>query len=132
MKSCEKFFFWSLVSIVLLVSIFRFFSKELDRKRVISNYQYTIGKLTEYRTTGPDRKYYVAYTYNVLGETFSTEPSAPPEIFPDCEYDFKICSEKRFWVAYQKDDPSNSLINLHIEIQNIEDANLPDNIDNFR
>lgn len=43
----------------------------------------------------------------------------------------KECSKKRFWVIFATNDPSKSLINFEVDINEIEDPAFPNNLDDF-
>lgn len=98
----------------------------------MQNYDLAIGKIISYRSVGTMNNKHLTYNFHVNGASYSTKSSVPDQLFSRCEFDFSICSSKRFWVAYQKDDPSNSLINFYLEVQDIRNPKLPETLQDFR
>ncbi|MCB0497172.1 MAG: hypothetical protein KDC79_13615 [Cyclobacteriaceae bacterium] len=132
MKNVHRYLPWILVFIAFFWLGWRYYKKEANKKMVEENYFFAVGKISNYGYRGTYRNYYLTYSFKVGDELYSKLTSIPYKLFPDCEYDFSICSDKEFWIAYEIGNPSNSLINLDIEIQGIEDPVPPKNLDGFR
>lgn len=132
MRDIKHNFPWVLVFIVFIWLGWRYYKKDINKKAVVENHFFAIGKISDYRSVGTYRNYYLTYSFNIGNKSYSKSTSIPYKLFPDCEYDFSLCSDKEFWVAYEEGNPSNSLINLDIEIQGIESPVPPPSLDGFR
>lgn len=122
--------------IVIVVSIIGYiiwtiFDHE-NAQKVKKDHAFSIGELISYSSSGAPESFHLKYSYRVLNKSFERTIHAPFEKFPGCEHDFSLCSDKEFWVAYEKNNPSNSLINLEVEIQGIEYPVPPKTLDGFR
>ena len=126
--------FQKIVVIVTVVVVIIYIYKDVVKKnKIIKHHEFSIGKITKYHSSGSPESFHLRYSYTIDKQQFYERSiHAPFEKFPGCEHDFSICSDKRFWVAHEKDDPSNSLINIDIEIQDIENPKPPKNLDGFR
>lgn len=122
-----------IIGIALLVYYaYKTYHREKGRKEVKNNYDLTIGRLIDYSSVGAMESFYMEYSHKVGYRTYERRTSAPYNRFPGCEHDFSRCSDKEFWVAYEKGDPSNSLINVDNEIQNFENPTPPETLEGFR
>ncbi|WP_109831529.1 hypothetical protein [Reichenbachiella versicolor] len=132
MKNQKDNIFIAVIILIVLWVCWRYYDKGINKNKVLENFDLTTGRAVKYESIGTIKNYYLKYEYLVNRKKYQDETSVPYKFFPNCEHDFSVCSDKRFWVAYQKDDPSNSLINLYIEIQDIENPKPPETLDNFR
>ncbi len=132
MKRIKKILFFFFIGAVFLWIGLRYYYDGLDKQKVFDNPNFTIGRIIKYSSSGSMNNYYLTYKYKIEEQNYDKESSIPYDFFSGCEHDLKVCSDKQFWVAYQKDGPSNSLINLYIEIQDVENPVPPETLDNFR
>lgn len=123
-------------TIVIVVSISGYIVwTVLDKKNaqnVKDDYAFSSGEIMSYSSSGAPESFSLKYSYRALNKSFHRSIHAPFEKFPGCEHDFSLCSGKRFWVAYEKGNPSNSLINLDIEIQGLENPKPPETLEGFK
>lgn len=131
-EKLKEYLFFSAIAFTLTWVGWRYYNDEQSKKRVSTNHSFVIGYIIKYGSVGSVQNYYLTYNYTVDEQAFDVETSLPNDIFSGCKYDLNLCSNKRFWVAYEKDDPSNSLINLYIEIQGFDDPVPPETLDDFR
>lgn len=131
MDLVKKWKYPLLLSCILAYMLWLYYEDYLNQQKVISGYELVSGKIISFSSVGTMNNRYLTYSYIVNGVVYSKETYVPGSLFPKCEYDLDLCTDKRLWVAYQKDDPSNSLINLYIEIQDINTLKKPQTLENF-
>lgn len=129
--STEKILVYGVIIGSIIVIIVYNFDFKVNREKVKDNHFITTGYITKYNCMGGMESCYLTYEYKMEYQTFKRRVGCTG-YFNKCQYDLNVCSGKRFWVAYQKDDPSNSLINLDIEIQGLENPRPPETLEGFR
>jgi hypothetical protein len=122
---------WYFTLICVVAYSVWYYVKLQNRELVLEGYDLAKGRMDEYWVVGTIKSRYLAYSYIVNKKKYQSETAAASR-FKGCEHDFSLCSDKRFWVAYEKGNPSNSLINLNIEIQNLENPEPPKTLEGFR
>jgi len=121
----------SFIAVFMILFVAHWLNNLKEKKEVLHKNKTTVGWLTEYNDGGTDfSAKSVIYSYKVLGDTFLREVNVTVR-FKICE-DFDKCRDKRYWVIYSPDNPENSLINLDVEIQGIENPEFPEILDDFK
>ena len=111
-------------------------SKNKYIREVKNDYSVTKGWILDYEETlnsDLGSRTSITYTYELEGKRYTREIYAAKQ-FSECyngETIGNACERKRFWVIYSKEDPSKSLINLQIDIQNIANPVFPETTDEF-
>lgn len=127
----SKFFTESiLVGIAVLIVIAFTLLKYKKGNEIKENYKVTSGKIVRYFSGGVDLSRSIVYSYEINDKEHFREIIVNYR-FEICN-DFSQCKDKRYWVIYSPKNPENSLINLEIEIQGVENPKFPDNLDDFK
>ena len=111
-------------------------SKNKYIREVKNDYAVTKGWILDYEETlnsDLGSRTSITYTYEVGGKRYLRNIDAAKR-FSECyngETIGNACERKRFWVIYSKEDPSKSLINLQIDIQNTANPVFPETVDEF-
>ena len=101
-----------------------------EKQNILNNYSITIGRIIDIGRWGDPGSKTIIYSYKV--DSIEYKRSIYPMIYyPECETNFNLCKEKRFWVIYYKSDPRKSLINLNHEIQGLANPIFPKSLDHF-
>lgn len=137
MKKIKKYdsssvFVYIVVIISILFVIIGTIRNNKNAEKVHKSHLFSIGTLESYTSSGAPESFSLTYSYRVGIKKHKRSIHAPYNRFPGCEHDFSICSDKEFWVAYEKRNPSNSLVNVYIEIQGVENPIPPETLDGFR
>jgi hypothetical protein len=122
--------FWSLASVFIAYLIYDIIQDQDKKNRILNDLQFTKGYMIQYEEVGEMESPYVTYNYLVNNKFYKGSVSSPS--FSICEHDFSKCKNKQFWVAYEKSNPSNSAINLDIEIQDLKRPVPPNSFEGFR
>lgn len=103
-----------------------------DKRIVLKDYKYTIGKMVEYYRVGEEGVSYLQYEYAIKNTIYYRKicPTRNGE-YDYCANNFEQCKDKKFWVIYSRKNPSKSLIDLTNEIQGVENPEKPKTVDNF-
>jgi hypothetical protein len=99
---------------------YRYFkNKNIEKKNIISNCEFTIGKVKKvYKLVGTaGRK--VTYYYYVDGKYYSNTIKSDINL-DSCNVKIENCINIEYWVAYLKVNPSKSMIDLSLPIRNGE------------
>ncbi|MEP0367428.1 MAG: hypothetical protein ABJN36_12450 [Cyclobacteriaceae bacterium] len=130
-NSIEKTLVYGVVIASIIVIVVYNYDFRINRTKVENNYFMSTGYIIKYNCMGGMESCYMTYEYKKDYQIFERRVGCTG-YFSKCQYDLSICSDKRFWVAYEKGNPSNSLINLDIEIQDIENPTPPETLEGFR
>lgn len=120
------------ILIVITITIILIFSLRDKRKddEIKRHYIKAIGKIEKYYSKSVDLPRKITYTFKVKSTKYSRDIIVNYK-FDICE-NFNNCKDKRYWVIYSPENPENSLINLEVEIQGIENPEFPKNLDDFK
>jgi hypothetical protein len=123
------------VSLLLAAFIigFGYFQKSSNREAVEKGFDKTQGWIEEYhdRRNSDAGGIAITYGYKVGDHLFRREITGSAAL-SDCDGPMNdVCSHKRFWVIYSKEDPRKSLINLEMEIQDVSHPQFPETIEDF-
>jgi hypothetical protein len=97
------------------VSLYR----ETRSKPIKENYGVTVGKIVHYYTSDKSvegKGIKLRYSYIVEGKVFTRYLSTHFSINGCGANIDEVCSKKRFWVLYSKNNPEESLVNLKVEV----------------
>ena len=111
-KKWQYFF----VAILILSYAIFLFNESLKKKSVLENPEYTEGWIVKYGITGEMNSTYLTYGYRVKNRVYERYIT-PLVRFDHCEHKIELCEHYRFWVIYEKGNPSSSMINLYQQIQ---------------
>jgi hypothetical protein len=100
----------TVIAIILVVNINRYTAIEDVR----NEHAFTFGKIERCFHIGLPSVRYLEYSYEINGITYKR--SFSDHHFPDCEKNYALYKDKRFWVAYAKKDFSHSVIDLDAEV----------------
>lgn len=118
------------IVILLFLMLLTTISKNKNNAAIKDNYDVTQGKITSFYPRGTEVKNRIEYSYKVNNKEFYRYINVGYKL--EICRDLKKCQNKRYWVIYSPDNPANSLINLEIEIQEIENPEFPENLDDFQ
>ncbi|TRX47209.1 hypothetical protein FNH22_30390 [Fulvivirga sp. M361] len=130
-KKSEKYFGWTVIIISIIAYAVWSYIHHSDKKKVKQDHILIIGQIEKYHSVGSLESFHLTYRYYVKYKKYKRTIPVDP-IFKGCEHDFSLCSDKKFWVAYEKGNPSNSLVNVYIELQDIESPIPPKTLEGFR
>ena len=110
------------------MAIISLYKKE-KAEQIKNDYQVSIGHIVKYYS-GVNVQNRLKYCY-VADDSVSYYRTIYVDYkFEICQ-DFEKCKDKRYWVIYSSSNPKNSLINLNLEIQGIENPEFPKNLSDF-
>lgn len=128
------------IAISIVIFSFAFYFKSIsDREKILNDFGITTGCIIQYFDTdnsdlGTGRD--ITYEYRVDSILFKRDIHTMI-VLPECtglSYGKGLperCLKKIFWVLYSKNDPSMSLINFSVEIQDVANANVPKSKEGF-
>ena len=125
----SKYTEFILIIITLIVAAITTLYRKQNAEQIKNDYQVSIGHLVKYYPS-VNMQAEIEYCY-VADDSVSYCRTIPVNYrFEICQ-DFEKCKDKRYWVIYSSSNPKNSLINLNLEIQGIENPEFPQNLDDF-
>ncbi len=105
-------------------------NKNKNAEGIKNNYKITQGRITKYYPRGTEVQRRIIYFYFVADKEYNRRINVNSK-FEICK-DFDKCKDRRYWVIYSPDNPKNSLINLDIEIQGIDNPEFPESLEGFK
>jgi len=121
-------FIFIIISLIV-IAISALYKKQIA-EQIKNDYKVSVGYIVKYRP-GVNVQSNIDYCY-VADDSVSYYRTIDVDYkFKICQ-DFEKCKDKRYWVIYSSSNPKNSLINLNIEIQGIENPEFPKNLNDFK
>lgn len=105
-------------------------NRNKNSEKIKDNYKITQGRIVKYYPRGTEVQRRIVYSYFCENKEYSRRINVDYK-FEICQ-DFEKCQDKRYWVIFSPDNPKNSLINLEIEVQGIENPKFPESLDDFK
>lgn len=125
----SKYTEFILIIILLIVMSITTLYRKQNAEQIKNDYQVSIGHLVKYYPH-VNMQARIEYCY-VADDSVSYYRTIDVDYkFKICQ-DFEKCKDKRYWVIYSSSNPKNSLINLNLEIQGIENPEFPKKLDDF-
>ena len=122
------FLIYLIIFSIALVEIINYYT---DKIAVSNDYLVTKGWIIEYKEFGIGPNIYVTYEYKVENKNFKREIDGPNKRYDKCKENILLFKKKRFKVIYSKRDPSKSLIDLTVEVQDSGKVTIPKTLKNF-
>ena len=128
----SKYIEFILVIISLIILTIITLCRKQNAEQIKNDYQVSIGHIVKYHPTDPSDQGSIKYCYvaddsvlyyRTIYVTYKFENE-------NC-HNFEKCKDKQYWVIYSTSNPKNSLINLNLEIQGIENPEFPQKLDDF-
>jgi hypothetical protein len=102
-----------------------------NKKLIFEEYNTTKGWILDYDIIGDIRTKYLTYGYKVDSVYYERRVVCAQNYNECVEYTW-LCDHIRFWVIYSTKDPSKSLIDLTLEIQDLKNPEFPEKLNNFK
>jgi hypothetical protein len=122
----------ALFALFFIFGLYLHFKEKDETFYIKQEYGKTIGKFYRYDAVGGTGTPYITYSYIVAGIKYFDQVGGGINYNYDFCYKNNNCRDKRFWVIYSIKDPSKSLINLTVELQDMENPPFPETLDNFK
>ncbi len=122
-----------LVIISLIILTIITLCRKQNAEQIKNDYQVSIGHIVKYYPSDPSGRGTIEYCY-VADDSVSYYRTifAKSKFEKENCHNFEKCKDKRYWVIYSTSNPKNSLINLYLEIQGIENPEFPKKLDDFK
>ncbi len=112
--------------------LFNIVNYYIDKNEVYKDPLITVGWIIEYEEFGIGPNIYVTYEYKAKNKYFTRKIDSPNKRYSECKKNIGICKNKRFKVLYSKKNPSKSLIDFTVEVQDSNIITIPKSLKNFQ
>ncbi len=135
----QEVFLGFIAVVIVIFSLGSYFKSISERKSILGDFATTTGRITRYvdldnsdLRSGRD----ITYEYNVDSILFERDIHTMSKLSKCKGLSYgkglpEECKQKKFWVLYSKKDPSLSLINFSMEIQDVPNPKLPESEEGF-
>lgn len=118
-----------IIILLIVMDITSLYSKQ-NAEQIKNDYQVSVGYIVKYYPK-MNMRARIEYCYVADDSVSYYRTISVNYKFEICQ-DFEKCKDKRYWVIYSSSNPKNSLINLNLEIQGIENPEFPKNLNDFK
>jgi hypothetical protein len=117
--------------LAIAIGYLYFTNKKSEKLAIINNCEFVEGELSRISKLVGSAGRLVSYRYQADGISYFNQVRSNNNNIDSCYLNMNKCDSLRFWVAYDIEDPSSSMIDLSLPIQKNENPRITRRLKHF-